>query len=75
MPTKKNIKTEAEKSGIASVADKVKEIKQVIDSAVQTEKPKKKRVITEEQKAVLRERLEWARAVKKEKQAQKATNK
>lgn len=73
MPIKKKVvETIAEKSGITSVADKVKEIKEVQQQVepppAPVKKERKKRILSEEQKNVLRERLQKARAVKKEKQ-------
>jgi hypothetical protein len=70
--TKKIVETIAEKSGITSVKDKEKEINQVIQPPEPpAKKERKKRILSDEQKTVLRERLQKARAIKKEKQEQK----
>lgn len=72
MPIRKSkiapVETIAEKSGITSIADKEKEIQKVVQQSDPIKKEKKKRILTDEQKQVLRARLEKARAIKKEKQ-------
>lgn len=76
MPTQKlvkNIKTPAEKAGLPSDAEKAKEIAKVISKEsginVKVVPPRKKRVLTDEAKDALRERLIKARAVRAEKRA------
>jgi hypothetical protein len=57
-------KTAAEEAGIVSVSDKVKEIDSIIAPAT-VAPTKKKRILSEEQKAVLRERLVKAREARR----------
>lgn len=57
-------------SGIASIKETVENIQKVLTSAQppsQPEKPKKKRVLSEDQKQALRERLVKAREAKQKK--------
>lgn len=72
----KNVKTSAEKAGIESVDQKVKEIKSVIapDVPVPEKKERKKRVLSEEQKQALRDRLVKAREVRASKRAEQKKN-
>ena len=74
MPTQKlvkNVKTPAEKAGLPSDAEKAKQIAKVISKEsgvnVKVVPPRKKRVLSDEQKDALRERLVKARAARAEK--------
>lgn len=62
----KDVKTPAEKAGLPSDAEKAKEIAKVMSKEsginIKVVPPRKKRVLSDEQKQVLRERLVTARA-------------
>ena len=60
----KEVKTKAEEAGISSVMAKVSQIEKVLNEKLPEKKPRKKRVLSDEQKAVLRERLIKAREVR-----------
>lgn len=60
----KEVKTKAEENGIASVSQKVAQIEKILSEKLPDKKPRKKRVLTDEQKEILRERLIKARAVR-----------
>ena len=71
MPTRKSkeVTTIAEDAGLKSVQEKVGEIHKIISQQTQTieKKERKKRVLSEDQKNVLRERLVKARESRKSK--------
>lgn len=60
----KKVETSAEQAGIQSVMSKVADIEKVLKEKLPEKKPRKKRVLSDEQKQVLRDRLVKARAVR-----------